>query len=115
MSMWQPDGKAGVLGKLSRSDNQLDNLVPQVGTGKSSILAALLGELQPFVSGASTEAAADAGPAVHGRVAYCSQVPWVVAGSIRVRHGLDLPACDAKDIGQCTLAAHHRCLQAPQP
>jgi ABC-type transport system involved in cytochrome bd biosynthesis fused ATPase/permease subunit len=59
-----------------------------VGSGKSSILAALLGELQPFMGGQIGDDAQDvggAGPVLHGHAAYCSQVPWVVAGSIRVR------------------------------
>ncbi|KAG2425890.1 hypothetical protein HYH02_014893 [Chlamydomonas schloesseri] len=78
-----------------------------VGCGKSSLLAALLGELQPLerplaaavdaaatadtavtAATAATAAAAaagggDAGPVVRGRVAYCAQVPWIMAGSVR--------------------------------
>jgi hypothetical protein len=71
----------------------------QVGAGKSSILAALLGELQPVGSGgaaagkgsSSTAGGAGkasspvgAGPLVAGSVAYCCQVPWVVAGTVQV-------------------------------
>ena len=85
----------------------------QVGSGKSSILAALLGELQPLrscgggnspqngggtggvaesadgVAGATTSSSGDSqssddGPLVVGSVAYCSQVPWVAAGTVQV-------------------------------
>ena len=62
-------------------------MIVQVGSGKSSILAALLGELQPILGGAAPDSFASAAPLVHGRVAYCSQVAWVVAGTIRVRCG----------------------------
>jgi ATP-binding cassette, subfamily C (CFTR/MRP), member 1 len=60
----------------------LDDL--QVGSGKSSLLAALLGELQPvpqagYVPGDEIEGA----PRMKGRVAYCQQVPWIEAGSVR--------------------------------
>lgn len=86
----------------------------QVGSGKSSLLSALLGEVQPLQSGhaPTTQPAASGaagsrgpgssgaagstgpgafgaiggkGPVMRGSVAYCSQVPWVNAGTIRVR------------------------------
>ena len=76
-----------------------------MGSGKSSVLAALLGELQPFQSARTAaddvsevpDSASSYGhlsrdgegvelgaPLLVGKVAYCSQVPWVVAGTIRV-------------------------------
>lgn len=71
-------------------------LLVQVGSGKSSILAALLGELQPIggSGGAQNKAGSGnsgAGPLVSGSVAYCCQVPWVVAGTVQARV---LPPCD---------------------
>jgi len=47
-------------------------IVGRVGSGKSSILMALMGEL-PIVSGDLT---------MHGRVSYASQEPWIFAGSV---------------------------------
>lgn len=47
----------------------------EVGSGKSSILAALLGELQPLDP--------SHGPLLKGQVAYCSQVPWIMAATLR--------------------------------
>jgi ABC-type transport system involved in cytochrome bd biosynthesis fused ATPase/permease subunit len=72
---------------------------PQVGSGKSSVLAALLGEMQPIRTDACEAATrdgsslslsgnSDTAPAISGRVAYCSQVPWVVAGSVKVRRSI---------------------------
>ena len=65
----------------------------QVGAGKSSLLAALLGELLPLpgpapptrAPGSAAGDPSSAAPLVHGRMAYCSQVPWIVSGSVRVR------------------------------
>jgi len=54
-----------------------------VGSGKSSLLEALLGEILPLQKGERGNAA-DAGPRLRGRVAFCSQVPWIVSGSVRV-------------------------------
>lgn len=54
-----------------------------MGSGKSSLLEALLGEILPLQKGAGGNAA-DAGPRLRGRVAFCSQVPWIVSGSVRV-------------------------------
>ncbi|KAL4420399.1 hypothetical protein ABPG75_010055 [Micractinium tetrahymenae] len=69
--------------RFSVQRGQLVAIVGAVGSGKSSILAALLGELQP------TRARQQLGPAgytpspvtVRGSVAYCSQGPWIVSGS----------------------------------
>lgn len=98
-------------------------VVGTVGSGKSSLLAALLGELQPIwpidtssselpqpseastkkkstkISSPSAATAADTAPnnnnkktpsvvqmpeiIVHGTVAYCSQVPWIEAGTVK--------------------------------
>ena len=52
-----------------------------MGSGKSSLLEALLGETLPV----QAPGKAAAGPVLCGSVAYCSQVPWIVSGSVRVR------------------------------
>ena len=57
-----------------------------MGSGKSSLLEALLGETLPFQ--APGEPAA--GPILRGSVAYCSQVPWIVSGTVRVRSAASL-------------------------
>lgn len=66
---------------------QLVGIVGAVGCGKSSVLAALLGELQPSRQpGSSGGQQRGRQPiAVRGSVAYCSQVPWVVSGTVKVR------------------------------
>ena len=56
--------------------------VPQVGAGKSSLLEALLGEIMPIQAAATWPA--ENSPVLRGQVAYCSQVPWIVSGSLRV-------------------------------
>jgi ABC-type transport system involved in cytochrome bd biosynthesis fused ATPase/permease subunit len=63
---------------------QLVGICGEVGSGKSSLLSALLGELQPVpppdynvgdpISGA---------PVVSGSVAYCQQIPWIEAGTVK--------------------------------
>lgn len=93
---------------LSLRPGELLGVCGEVGSGKSSLLAALLGELQPLQPQDPTAAAATAscdhghggdvmppsksgsegaaaslGPVVVGTVAYCAQVPWIVAGSVR--------------------------------
>lgn len=52
----------------------------QVGSGKSSVLSALLGEIQPLQKPGEPAAY----PVLGGKVAYCGQVPWVVSGSFKV-------------------------------
>ncbi|GBF93736.1 hypothetical protein Rsub_06068 [Raphidocelis subcapitata] len=59
---------------------QLLGIAGEVGAGKSSLLAALLGELQPV---RAQDGSVKGGPALRGRVAYCAQVPWIVAGSLK--------------------------------
>lgn len=55
----------------------------QVGAGKSSLLAAILGDLQPVPQqGYVTGGVIKGSPAVCGRLAYCQQVPWIEAGTV---------------------------------
>jgi len=58
---------------------ELVAIVGPVGSGKSSILAALLGELQPTNVSVSTQPAVE----VRGTVAYCQQIPWIMSGTVR--------------------------------
>lgn len=51
-------------------------MAPQVGCGKSSLLAALLAEITP-TGGPNTL------PLVRGSMAYCAQQPWIIAGTLR--------------------------------
>lgn len=58
---------------LEVKKGQLDCIVGRVGCGKSSILQSLLGDLYRL----------DGEVFVHGKVAYVSQVPWVVNGTVK--------------------------------
>ncbi|DBA68013.1 TPA: hypothetical protein ACH3X2_014044 [Trebouxia sp. C0005] len=76
--------------KLEVAQGELLGICGEVGSGKSSLLAALLGELQPLAASLSSLQQAGSvpidtgtGPVMKGTVAYCCQVPWVDAGTIR--------------------------------
>ncbi len=114
--------------EFEAAPGELLGICGAVGSGKSSLLSALLGELQPLKgsgkgqgcagkaaqpmvaielgdgahangssNGANGHSTAlpgnggcggstgsdDRGPLMYGRVAYCAQVPWIVAGSVR--------------------------------
>ncbi|DBA75192.1 TPA: hypothetical protein ACH3X1_010497 [Trebouxia sp. C0004] len=76
--------------KLQVAQGELLGICGEVGSGKSSLLAALLGELQPLDASLSSLQQPGAvpidtstGPVMKGTVAYCCQVPWVDAGTIR--------------------------------
>lgn len=58
---------------LSVKKGELDCIVGRVGSGKSSILQCLLGDLYKL----------DGETKVNGKVAYVSQVPWIVNGTVR--------------------------------
>lgn len=63
---------------------QFLGIAGEVGSGKSSLLAALLGELQPVPQpGYHVGEAIQGAPVMAGRVAFCQQVPWIEAGSVR--------------------------------
>lgn len=87
---------------LSIQQGQLVGVVGPVGAGKSSLLQALLGELQPCYDSISSnnidnnDATAEQRQqittittktrpeiVVKGSVAYCSQVPWITASTVR--------------------------------
>lgn len=58
---------------LTSKKGQLDCIVGKVGSGKSSIIQAILGDLYKL----------DGNVTVHGRVAYVAQVPWITNASIK--------------------------------
>lgn len=58
---------------LEVKKGDLDCIVGRVGSGKSSIVQAILGDLYKL----------DGEVKVHGKIAYVSQVPWIINGSVR--------------------------------
>lgn len=86
-----------------------------VGSGKSSLLAALLGELQPVPPPGwrpRAGAAVPGAPRVHGRMALCQQVPWIEAGSVRdnITFGLPFDAARCARVRRCRpLGTPHVC------
>ncbi|GEQ70471.1 hypothetical protein JCM33374_g4148 [Metschnikowia sp. JCM 33374] len=58
---------------LEVKKGELDCIVGKVGSGKSSILQCLLGDLYKL----------DGEAKVHGSIAYASQVPWIINGTVR--------------------------------
>ncbi|EFN52562.1 hypothetical protein CHLNCDRAFT_138549 [Chlorella variabilis] len=73
--------------RFSVARGSLVGIVGTVGSGKSSVLAALLGELQPTQRGGASAAGAGVAAAppvtVRGSVAYSSQVPWIVSSTVK--------------------------------
>lgn len=58
---------------LESRKGDLDCIVGKVGSGKSSIIQSLLGDLYKL----------DGEVKVHGKVAYVSQVPWIINGTVK--------------------------------
>lgn len=70
--------------RFSVRPGELVGICGEVGSGKSSLLAALLGELQPIPpAGWQLGTAIPGCPVMVGTVAYCQQTPWIVAGTVR--------------------------------
>ena len=74
--------------QLSVRKGELLAIVGSVGSGKSSILSAILGELQPLPNDSKEGHRVK----VHGTVAYSQQIPWIMSGTIieNVLFGLPL-------------------------
>ena len=75
--MWQGPTLGGV--RLTLRAGEVLGVCGEVGAGKSSLLAALLGELLPLPGPPSPDAKAGGAPGaplIRGRLAYCSQVLW---------------------------------------
>ena len=72
---WDPDSNQRTLKNInfSAKHGSLTAIIGQVGSGKSSLLHLILGEL-PLESGTIK---------VNGKLAYVSQEPWIFASSIR--------------------------------
>lgn len=80
----------------------------QVGAGKSSLLAALLGELQPVAGAGHVPGQHIRGaPVVCGLVALCQQVPWIEAGTVRANIVFGAPYEPAWCAAHFTLRLHH--------
>ncbi|XP_043334064.1 ATP-binding cassette sub-family C member 4-like isoform X7 [Cervus canadensis] len=74
-AFWEKESGTPTLQGLSFTvrPGELLAVIGPVGTGKSSLLSAVLGELPPSQGKVS----------VHGRIAYVSQQPWVFSGTVR--------------------------------
>jgi len=71
----------------TRSSNELIAVIGSVGSGKSSLMAAMLGEI-PLVVGDTTVATVigkndPSTVTVHGPISYCSQTPWIQNMTLR--------------------------------
>eukprot|EP00798_Chlamydomonas_sp_ICE-L_P019162 gene19162-25771_t len=80
-----PPGAGQVVGGTSgvpSGEGQEEAAASSV-SGKSSVLAALLGELQPLANIVPGQLLSQLGPLLQGTVAYCQQVPWVMSGTVR--------------------------------
>ncbi|KAK6201198.1 P-loop containing nucleoside triphosphate hydrolase protein [Scheffersomyces amazonensis] len=58
---------------LTAKKGHLDCIVGKVGSGKSSIVQAILGDLYKL----------DGEVTLHGKIAYVSQVPWIMNGTVK--------------------------------
>ena len=80
---WNQDKVTDTLSGITLNASSGDMLVITggVGSGKSSLLTAIIGEL-PLHEGAIS---------YQGKVAYVPQIPWVFSGTIRGKHFVRLP------------------------
>lgn len=76
---WDPDGLVPVLSRISLAVRKegLTVVVGPTGSGKSSLLFALLGELNP------TSGALSWCRGTRCQIAYAAQSPWILAGTVR--------------------------------
>ena len=80
---WNNESKKTCLSNIDLNipNAKLVAICGEVGSGKSSLLMAVLGEIVPTCGKVSC----------HGRVAYAPQVPWVFSGTIRQNIIFGLP------------------------
>lgn len=88
-SMVQEDGsKAGVVITLQDISCEIEPgslvaVVGSVGSGKSSFLSAILGEMESINNSKIYIPRTEAEKNLHGFASYCSQTPWVVNDTLR--------------------------------
>ena len=95
---WDADGPPILKDiNLSIAKGQFIVIVGSVGSGKSSLLAALLNEM-PQLSGSTS---------VQGSIAYTAQDPWIASGTVRANIVMSEPADESRyqdAIEACALA-----------
>ncbi|CAE7384499.1 ABCC11 [Symbiodinium natans] len=67
---------------LAVPQGELVGIIGRVGSGKSTFLQTLIGELHPL-GGTSPVGFVEAPDTATGQIAYCSQVPWIFEGTLR--------------------------------
>jgi ABC-type multidrug transport system fused ATPase/permease subunit len=82
-------------------------IVGPVGAGKSSILSALLGELQPTNISSDNTSSTEAAVQVRGSVAYCQQIPWIMSGTVKDNILFGLPFEESRFNAAVHAAALH--------
>jgi ATP-binding cassette, subfamily C (CFTR/MRP), member 1 len=60
--------------QLHMRRGELVAVVGRFGSGKTSLLQAILGEMRN---------GGDSSVAIHGRIAYVAQKPWILSGTVR--------------------------------
>ncbi|XP_022228038.2 LOW QUALITY PROTEIN: probable multidrug resistance-associated protein lethal(2)03659 [Drosophila obscura] len=106
---WSPEHNEPVLDKISMSLKrpQLVAVIGPVGSGKSSLIQAILGELPPESGGVKLQ----------GRVSYASQEPWLFNASLRdnILFGLPMDKHRYRRVVQkCALERDFELLQGDQ-
>jgi ABC-type multidrug transport system fused ATPase/permease subunit len=67
----------------TKSPNELVAIVGAVGSGKSSFISTLLGEMPIRDSVNSVQTGGESSVQVHGPISYCAQTPWIQNMSLR--------------------------------
>ncbi|CAE7714510.1 ABCC4, partial [Symbiodinium microadriaticum] len=81
--------------KFSVSLGEVVMVVGPVGSGKSSLLSSILGDLEAYLSGTDASGPVHTSSVVQfprlqesTRIAYCAQRPWIIASSVRANVSL---------------------------
>eukprot|EP01024_Parvocaulis_polyphysoides_P029110 TRINITY_DN2625_c0_g2_i1.p2 TRINITY_DN2625_c0_g2~~TRINITY_DN2625_c0_g2_i1.p2 ORF type:complete len:179 (-),score=26.04 TRINITY_DN2625_c0_g2_i1:37-573(-) len=70
--------------KFEIKRGELIGVCGKVGSGKSSLFSALLGEIQPIENNNNESIDPNSLPIVQGSaIAYCQQVPWIISGTVQ--------------------------------